>query len=158
MSRTASHLADERGSGGSEVLPFGVLVFVVGTLLVANAWAVVDATFAVSAAAREAARAYVESPDGASAAGAARAAAEEAITGHGRRVDRMSLTLAGGERFHRCARVTVEVSYDVPVVALPWGVGFSTGPITARARHSELVDPYRSRVPLGPGAVEARCG
>jgi hypothetical protein len=32
---------DDRGQvGGIEVLPFGLLVFVVGTLLVANAWAV----------------------------------------------------------------------------------------------------------------------
>lgn len=157
MSGTVGRLADERGTGGFEVLPFGVLVFVVGTLLVANAWAVVDATYAASAAAREAARAYVESPSGTEAAIAARAAAAEAITGHGRSVDRMALTITG-ERFHRCARVIVEVAYDVPVVALPWSVGFTAGRITARARHSELVDPYRSHVPLGPGAREARCG
>ena len=45
-----------------EVIPFGVLTFVVGALLIANAWAVVDAKMAVSAAAREATRAYVEAP------------------------------------------------------------------------------------------------
>ena len=41
--------------GGIEVLPFGVLIFVVGSLLVANAWAVVDTKFMVTSAAREAA-------------------------------------------------------------------------------------------------------
>ena len=57
--------ADERGAvGGIEVLPLGMLVLVVGTLLVVNAWAVVDAKLAASAAAREAARAYVEAGDG----------------------------------------------------------------------------------------------
>ena len=51
--------------GGIEVLPFGLLVFIVGTLLVANAWAVVDAKLAVTSAAREAVRSYVEADDGA---------------------------------------------------------------------------------------------
>ena len=46
-----------------EVLPFGFLMFVSVTLLLANAWAVIDAKLAVSAAAREAVRAYVESDD-----------------------------------------------------------------------------------------------
>ena len=55
---------DDRGQvAGIEVLPFGFLVLVAGTLLVVNAWAVVDAKFAVDAAVREAARAYVEAPD-----------------------------------------------------------------------------------------------
>jgi hypothetical protein len=46
---------------GIEALPFGFLVLVAGSLLLANAWAVVDAKFAASAAAREAVRVYVES-------------------------------------------------------------------------------------------------
>ena len=53
------------------MLPFGVLIFVVGSLLIANAWAVVDAKLATTAAAREAARAYVESGSAAAGAGAA---------------------------------------------------------------------------------------
>ena len=40
---------DERGQVGNvEVLPFGVLIFVVGALLVSNAWAVIDARMAVA--------------------------------------------------------------------------------------------------------------
>ena len=46
--------------GGIEALPFGLLVFVVGALLIANAWAVVDAKFATDAAARQAVRTFVE--------------------------------------------------------------------------------------------------
>ncbi len=46
------------------MLPFGVLIFVVGALLVTNAWGVVDAEIAADAAAREAVRTYVEAPDG----------------------------------------------------------------------------------------------
>src|SRR5439155_20334481 len=54
---------DERGqAAGFEVLPFGLLVLVLGTLLVANAWEVIDAKIAVTASAREAARVFVEAP------------------------------------------------------------------------------------------------
>ena len=63
--------------GGIEVLPFGFLVFVAGSLLLANAWAVVDAKLAVEAAAREAGRAYVEAPSPADAVGSARRAARQ---------------------------------------------------------------------------------
>ncbi len=41
----------------------------------------------------------------------------------------------------RCATITFEVSYEVPVVALPlisWGSGF-----TVRSSHTEIVDPFR---------------
>ena len=42
MRRWDGLMADDRGQvGGIEALPFGLLVFVVGALLVANAWAVV---------------------------------------------------------------------------------------------------------------------
>ena len=87
--RRRGALARRRGQvGGIEVLPFGLLTFVVGTLLVANAWGVVDAKLAVTSAAREAVRAYVEAPDQASTALAvADAAAREAVAGHGRNPD-----------------------------------------------------------------------
>ena len=63
MRVTAAH-RDERGqAGGVEALPFGLLIFVVGALLVASAWVVVDAKLAVVSAAREAARTYVEAED-----------------------------------------------------------------------------------------------
>ena len=54
----ASAAETSPGRRGMEVIPFGLLTFVVGALLVANAWAVIDAKMAVSAAAREATRAY----------------------------------------------------------------------------------------------------
>jgi hypothetical protein len=65
--------------------------------------------------------------------------------------------LGNGVPFYRCARVVVEVSYDVPTVSLPWGIGFGGTVMTARAVHSEVVDPYRRGVPLAPGESEARC-
>lgn len=128
-----------------EVIPFGVLTFVVGVLLVANAWAVIDAKMAVSAAAREATRAFVEAPVGGDPMGLADAAARSAIAGAGR--DPAKLTLTPLEAvFERCETVQYEASYRVPAVQVPWVGGFGAG-FTATARHAEVVDPYRSGLP-----------
>ncbi|HEX9992939.1 MAG TPA: hypothetical protein VGB14_08440 [Acidimicrobiales bacterium] len=136
--------------GGVEVLPFGVLVFVAGSLLVANAWAVVDAKLAVTSAAREAVRAYVEAPDAGTAAATADDAARSALAGHGRDPARLGLTLDGG--FGRCVPVVAVATYDVPAVSLPFVGGFGPA-LTVRAEHRELVDPFRA----GLGG-EADCG
>lgn len=137
--------------GGMEGLVFGVLVFVFGTLLVANAWGVVDAKLAATAAAREAARTFVEAASPAEAATGAVGAARDAIVAHGRRWERARVDLSGAA-FARCARAEVEVSYEVPLVAVPL-LGQHGRGLTVRARHAELVDPYRSGL---PGA--AACG
>ena len=137
---------DERGqAAGFEVLPFGLLVLVLGTLLVANAWGVIDAKIAVTASAREAARVFVEAPTEGEGAAAADRAAKEAIAGHGRDPDRLVIDRSGG--FTRCGRVTFVVSYPVPTVQLPWIGGFGGSVITTKAVHSELVDPFRSGLP-----------
>ncbi len=138
--------------GGIEGVIFGVLVFVLGTMLVVNAWSVVDSKLAATSAAREAARAYVEAPSEEIATTAAPAAAEEAIGGHGRDPGRVEVELLDG-RFARCARVTFEVRYRVPLFAVPL-LGQHAAGMTVSARHSEVVDPYRS----GVAGREAVCG
>jgi len=141
-----SRFRDESGFvGGFEALPFGLLVFVVGTLLLVNAWAVVDANLAASAAAREAVRAYVETND----LDAAELAATAAIEGHGKDLAKASVSWVRRSD-ERCEPVTVEVAYDVPGIVLPWVDGFGT--ITTRASHTEVVDPYRSGLAVGEGA------
>ena len=136
---------DESGQAGMEVLPFGLLTFVVGAVLVANAWAVIDAKMAVSAAAREATRAFVEAPDEASALGLAEAAARSAIDGAGRDPAQLVLTPLDAN-FARCETVRFEASYQIPAIRVPWVGGFGSG-FTATARHAEVVDPYRTGVP-----------
>jgi hypothetical protein len=138
--------ADESGqASGLEAICFGLLTFVVGVLLAANAWAVVDAKMAMSAAAREATRAYVEAPAGADPMALAEEAAREAARGFGRDPDRMQLRpLESG--FTRCQVVRFEASYQVPAVTLPFLGGRGAG-FTAAARHAEVVDPYRDGVP-----------
>jgi hypothetical protein len=135
---------DEGQVGGVEGLVFGVLVFVLGTLLVANAWGVVDAKMAAGSAAREATRAFVES-DAASADAAlaeADAVARRTIAGYGRDPAKLEVVAETSSR-RRCARVSFRTEYPVPLISLPvfgsHGHGF-----TAVGRHSEIVDPYRA--------------
>jgi hypothetical protein len=148
---------DDRGqAGGIEALPFGVLVFVIGTLLVANAWAVVDAKLAVDASARQATRHFVEADVGTGTVEDAELAATQAgldaLVAHGRSAVRADVRLTGlvpapGQTgYSRCARATFTATYAVPVLTLPWVGGFGTG-IGVTSSHSELVDPYRDGVP-----------
>jgi hypothetical protein len=138
-------VTDERGQGGIEAVALGVLVFLAGVLIIANAWGVLDAKFAASSAAREAARAYVEAPSGADALPAADVAARDAMAGHGRSRGRTTVVLVEGG-FARCQRVTFEVRYPVPMLTIPF-IGSTGSGFTARARHSEVVDPYRAGLP-----------
>jgi hypothetical protein len=133
---------------GIEALPFGVLIFVVGSLLVANAWAVIDAKLAVSAAAREGARTYVEAPPDLDVAAAdAQAAAADALEGHGRDPDEASIAVNNPTgAFERCARITVSVSYRLPAVTLPIIGGYGRG-FTVTSHHSEIIDPWRDDLP-----------
>jgi hypothetical protein len=136
---------DEVGQvGGVEGVLFGVVVFVLGTLLVANAWAVVDAKSAASAAAREATRAFVETTATSESTALAEAelAARETIEGYGRDPDEL-VVVAEAMSLRRCGRVTIRTEYPVPLLSLPvlgrHGDGF-----TAVGRHSELVDPFKA--------------
>ena len=138
--------SDDSGQmGGVEVIPFALLVFVVGTLLVAQAWAVIDVKLAVDAAAREGARSFVEAPDEATAIADADAAARDAITGHGRDGDRLVVDPPDyrGGSFARCTPVVVAVHYPVPALTLPFLGGHGDGFVVS-ATHAEIIDPYRS--------------
>jgi hypothetical protein len=139
-------LAAEDGFVGTLVgISLGLLVFVVGTLMIANAWGVVDTKSATTEAARAAARSAVEAPGAAAAAQDATAAADLALAGLGRSPGRARITTGLGS-FDRCQRITVEVSYPAPLLALPL-VGMLGSAEIVRSVHSELVDPYRSGLP-----------
>jgi hypothetical protein len=138
--------------GGIEALPFGLLVFVVGALLIANAWAVVDAKFATDAAARQAVRTFVEGTDTPSAQRDAIDAGLAAIEGHGRDPGRATVEPVGEAVLQRCERVTFAAEYEVPALSLPFIGGYGTAPFRVCSTHSELVDPFRSGV---PGSAEA---
>ena len=143
---------DEAGQfAGIEVLPFGLLVFVAGVLLVANAWAVIDAKLAMVSAAREATRTYVEAPPESDPLARADAAARQVVDGAGRDGSRLTLVPLQGE-FSRCTEVRFEARYPIPLITVPFVGAYGPSVITASARHGEIVDPYRSGV---PGAADA---
>jgi hypothetical protein len=136
--------ADDGFAGGLEALVFGVLIFVIGTLLVVNAWAVVDAKFATSSAAREAVRAAVETPAGGDLGTRARTAASDALAGHGINPERpWTLEALGVTSLQRCAEVAYEVRLNVPVLVLP-GIDRRRTGFEVASRHREIIDPYRS--------------
>ena len=143
--------------GGVEAVVFGLLVFVVGVLVVANAWGVIDAKMAAAAAAREAARAYVKAPSADDALDLGIGAGQATLSALGRHDPGNVVALVSGT-FVRCATVTFRVTVPVPLVALPW-LGHQGHGFTATAIHSEVVDPFRSGVPGAPnqrGAAD--CG
>jgi hypothetical protein len=150
---STARLGDEGGfAGGAEALVFGVLIFVVGTLLVLNAWAVIDAKFATAAAAREAVRAAVETPVGADPDARARVAAADALRGHGWDPEVATLVAHWTPELRRCAEVVYEVRTRVPALLLPGIERRRTG-FEVTAVHRELVDPHRSGLEVGD-----RCG
>jgi hypothetical protein len=142
-----SRVRDERGAiAGVEGLFFGVLIFVMGTLLVTNAWNVVDSKLATTASAREATRAYVEADNRNSALDAAQAGAMESMAGHGYRGAELSVLEDTRPGYQRCGTVTLGVTTEVDRIALPLISG-SGGTITISSTHTEVIDPYRSGLP-----------
>jgi hypothetical protein len=165
--RLAPDRLDDRGQmGGIEALPFGLLIFVVGTLLVVNAWAVVDAKLATDAAARQATRRFVEAPV-VDASGVRDAEADAVVAGldalaaEGRDPGRATVALTaleppsgsrgGSSSYVRCARATFTATYEVPALTLPWIGGYGDG-FGVTSSHSELIDPFRNGVPGEAGS------
>ena len=137
--------------GGVEVLPFAVLIFVFGTLLLVNAWGVIDAKFAVTSASREATRTLAESSDAGSGDAAARRAAEDAISAYGRDPGRLELSGPTGSLV-RCGTVSYTATYPVPAIRIPVIGGFGRA-FDVTSTHSSRVDALRSGLP-----GEATCG
>lgn len=140
----------ERGQvAGIEALPFGLLVFVAGALLLVNFWGVVDTKFAADSAAREATRHIVEvarlDVDDRTLVADARAAAERTFADHGKHGALQVDVSAENDVFERCSRVQVRVTTSVPAIRLPFFGGFGEA-FEIVATHSELVDPTRSGV------------
>jgi len=145
---SAGTVSGEAGQvGGLEAIAFGMLVLVLGVLIIGNSWGVIDAKGAASDAAREAARTFATAPAGtdAEADGLARQAALDTVHELGWSRPGITIRRTAGT-FTRCSLVTYEVSIPVPVFRLPW-IRSKLSAFTARASHSESVDPYRSGVP-----------
>jgi len=141
--------AEDGQVGGAEALSFGVLIFVLGSLSVVGSWSVVDQKVAVSSAARETVRAFVESGGSEADWSAAQDAGRQAYAGFGRDPRRLVLRRQTGA-FRRCAPVTVTASavLDLPPVPV---LRSAARRVVTSARHTEIVDPYRSGLPAAGG-------
>ena len=129
----------ERGqAAGVETIPFGILVFIGGLLLVVNLWAAVDTRTALDSAARDYLRAYTSSATSASARARARDAAVASMRGRSG-TERVRIT-DPAEPFGPCRPATVVLELDVPSLRAPF-IG-SIGTTTVTARQTELVQPY----------------
>ena len=145
---TGSRRRDDAGqAGGWEIIPFGMLIFVVGSLLIVNAWAVVDARQSAGDAAREEARAFVHESDEAGARAAARDAVFASTDGRGTPRERVALApIHLDPSFERCAHVVVTVREVVPAISLPFIGGFGHA-FTVTGSQDELIDPFRADLP-----------
>lgn len=129
-------------------MPFGILIFLTGTLLIINLWGVVDAKFSTDAAAREGARSIVESsgigrdPTGVEAT--ATQIAVDTMRDHGRDGD-VGVDISADGALVRCQRVHVTVRTEVPAIRIPF-IGRIGPPFSITSTHSEIVDPTRSGV------------
>lgn len=131
-------MTGSRDRGAVEALPLAMLTFVVGTLVLAHAWAVVSARNQASAGAHAGARAFVESSV-ADARPSAIRAAQMALDPERSRALLWDIEVDG--RPDRCRPVTVRVSTTVPLLRLPWGR--DAGAVSVAAAHTEIVDPFR---------------
>ena len=130
-----------------EVLPFGLLIFVGGALLIINIWGVVDAKFATDAAARESVRWVVEGAGQETTAEALRDGATriatDTLADHGRTGPVTVAVDPPDAAFVRCERIEVTVAIEVPAIRLPFFGGFGDA-FDVRATRGELIDPTRS--------------
>ena len=136
--------------GGSEVLPFGLLIFVAGILIIVNAWAVVDTKMTLDSAAQVMSRTISEADrlDPA----AIDALARETVADLGLDPGPISVEVEPADTaLVRCQRVTVSLAYPVPALTLPI-LGRIGETIDVHATASEVVDPYRSSEELVQGS------
>ncbi len=148
-----SRRRNDRGQvAGIETLAFGVLVFVIGTLIATNAWSIVTTRTSGQAIAREYLRAYT---DERSAPDALRAGRRTALLVADRRgVPAGRLTIDDPDRFGPCQMARVRVEIEVPLVRLPL-LG-EVGQTTVTIESDERIEPYR--ITTGPGGSESDGG
>jgi hypothetical protein len=141
-------IGDDDGSAIVEVTFLGVLLLIPLAYALLAAFEVQRAAYALTAASRDAGRAFVQAGSGADAFPLSDAAVRVVVEGHGMSPDAVALDV-------RCSRdtcltpgatVTLVTSTRVP---LPWLPSFVDGPasIAISAEHAVVVDRFREDRP-----------
>ena len=125
---------------GLDGLLFGSLILLGGTVLIVNAWSVIETRQALDGAAREYLRAYTEAPDPRSAVSDADAAARASLAGGNRRLD-VRIRPPDTATFGPCALASVELSADVAAARIPFVGEFGSTQVSVA--HTEMIDAHR---------------
>lgn len=144
MSRLRS---GEEGAAMVEFTFLAVLLLVPLAYIVVAAFTVQKAAFAVTAATREAGRAFVTADAVADADGRARAAAAVAMRDQGLTMPAGALRIScgGGECLTPGRAVTVDLEYAVALPLVPHALGGRPlAAIRVHGHHVEVVDTYRA--------------
>lgn len=137
---------NERGMvAGGEALAFGTLVLLVGALVLANAWSVVETRTAVDAAAREYLRAYTRADDRASGLAAGDWAARMTLTARGTPLRGLRIDAPNAAEFGPCGRAEVTLTATVPAARLPLLGELSATDV--RVTHAELIGAHEEVTP-----------
>ena len=131
--------AESGQAAGIESIPFGILVFVGGVLLVINLWSVVDTRASLDSAARDYLRAYTAAPDRATARIVGRAAARASLSSRSGRPSAVRIG-APTERFGPCRPATVRLELTIDAIHAPF-IG-TLGTAIVSTTQTELVEPY----------------
>ena len=146
---------DERGQvGGVESIPFGVLVFIVGTLIAVNGWAWLSTHRAADSIAREYLRTYTEQHSETEARAAASDVAGIIIESRSISPDRVTINAPTTHEPCELAEVTVAIA--IPAMRLPFITNL--GARTVAVTHVERMDPYRSRTDAPDVRGPTPCG
>jgi hypothetical protein len=145
-------------TAGAESLALGVLVLIGGSLLLVNAWAVIDTQVALDAAAREYLRAYTQASSPSDAGREARRALGDVLADRERLAATLTLVEPDPDTFGPCSPALVELRAEVPAVEVPFLDGLGRRSVTVR--HVELVDAHRELEAVGPAhrMAETACG
>lgn len=147
---------DERGAvAGLEALLFSVLILVAGSVLLVNAWAVLDTRAALDAAAREFTRSFTEQTDTTTARHVATAAALNSLAHRGLDPDLVEITIGLPQGFGPCAVVQVTLQRRIAWLRAPF-VG-DLDDTLVQVVHRELIDAHRevmASVDFDPRATE----
>jgi len=134
---------DRGQAAGLETIPLGVLVFISGTLLIVNAWAVVTNRSTADSLAREYLRAYTKESSRPAALAAGRRVVD--VIAEADRLAPDRVRIEPPTQWVACAPATVTVHLTVPEVRAPFLGGFGTTEIVVT--HRDRLDGYRAGLP-----------
>lgn len=139
----------DRGSATVEFTVFSLLLLVPFVYVLLTVFQIQRAAYGTVQAAREAARAFVTSPDGAQTQGRVQAAITLALQDQGldTRTAKVVILCSADPCLSPGATVTVSVVDEVSLPWVPSLLGRAAASIQVSATHRQTVDVYRSQRP-----------